>query len=263
MDMESLLIDYIDGQLSEQAQQEVEAHLQQSAEWRKAYLELKTVMREMAHTPQQQPSRQLSQNFYQLLSEEQEKLTPEESPETKEAKVRPLLPKQMWQIAAAVALVVIGLGFGYLWQKNQQQQTTIGQLQREMQNTQKLLILNMLKQPSASERIKAVNITTEEGTTDYSIIKALIQTLETDESINVRVKAAEALGQIGYTKHIADALVRNLQLQESPEVQIAIIESLVNLQAKQALPNLQKLLKQDSIMQVVKDQAALGIEKLL
>ena len=82
----------------------------------------------------------LHYRFYQLLTEEQKELN-KKSPTTKVLS----LGRLEWKLAAAIALLIIGMGFGNLWQRNLKQQAELQQLQEEMLTTQKMLVLAMLE----------------------------------------------------------------------------------------------------------------------
>ena len=112
--MEETIIAYIDNELAPDERQKVEQKIAESSEWKKAYTELKFLLDSMAEQKKLQPSKQLSQNFYQFLQEVDTSSIEETSTNNKR------LPfwRSEWQIAAAVAILLIGIGFGTLWQHN-------------------------------------------------------------------------------------------------------------------------------------------------
>ena len=121
----------------------------------------------------------------------------------------------------------------------------------------------LLEKPSASERIQAVNVLkTEEA--DHRVTDALLQTLNFDETINVRVKAAQALAHFGHEDpNIKIALLNSLKNQKSPEVQIALIDVLVTLEETRAVPSLQKMSQDKRLIDIVRQKAATGANMLL
>lgn len=257
--MEDKIIAYIEGTLSEAEQREVEQQLQTSPDWQKTYKELNILLGDLEQQPQWQPPASLEFRFHQLLAAEHRNL---ENKVVPTAKVIPLFRLE-WKIAAAIALLIIGLGFGNLWQRNQQQQVALEQLQTEMLQTQKMLILAMLEKNSASERLKALNINTAKTNPDPQVVDAFIHTLLTDNNVNVRMKAAEALAEYEKNEYITAALIKALKIQNSPEVQITLIEILVNLEAKDAAGELQNILRKEDVLDIVKNKAAEGLEILL
>ena len=174
------------------------------------------------------PSDHSREQFYQFLEVESK---------SQQSVSTPLAPSRLWQSAAAVALLVIGIGFGLVWQSNERQQKQLVTLSSELVETRKLLLLAMLEDPSASERIKAMNVSTKEVESDGRIVEALISRLQNDENENVRLKAAEALADFMHMEGVAEAAIQTLELESSPEVQITLIESLVNGERKEAVPS--------------------------
>jgi HEAT repeat protein len=136
-------------------------------------------------------------------------------------------------------------------------------LRQEVSKTQKMLILSMLEQPSASERIQAVNVLEQQSNADPKVIQALVYTLNFDDMINVRMKAAQALGSFADDKGARDALISSLSTQESPEVKIIIIEILVALRDKKVVPALRSLSTDEAQLDFVREQAKIGLQRLL
>jgi len=258
-DKTSILIDYLEGRLPVEAQQRLEQELEQSEALRQELASLREVLTEMNQTQEEQPRPELRQRFYDFL-EDQEK------PVLKPEKTAPVfrLRRAEWSVAAAIALLIIGIGFGTLWQRNLRQQEQINTLVSEIEQTRKMMVLSMLEESSASQRIKALNTVQEEPRgADRQIIDALINTLNTDDNVNVRAKAAEAL--LNYTEYpgvIAD-LTRSLHLQEHPEVQVTLIEVLTASKAEGAMDEFERIIEKDEVHEVVKNKAAAGIQQLM
>lgn len=258
-DVTSYLIDYLDGSLSASERQALESRLAADAELRRELESLREVMEALDAVPQEQPQPQLRQRFETMLAEETAAAA---------APARPLPGlrhyRWEWAAAAAIALVIIGSALGVLWQKNLRQQAQINALVTEVVNTRKMMVLSMLQEPSASQRIKAVNTVRQEAASaDDQVIRALIHTLNTDDNVNVRAKAAEAL--LHFTDHpgVAPALAESLANQDSPEVQIILIDVLVAARAREAVDEFRKIIKRDDVMEVVKNKAASGIGQLM
>ena len=256
-----VLMEYLEGTLSPEARQELEIQLAQDAELRKSLEELQMVWTQMEQLPEQQPSAALDQGFNDFLRAENSKV---QSPNWR-GRVFSFhaLPRIELQAAAAVALVLVGLGFGWFWRTNQRQQAEIMALRNEMHSTQKMLVLAMLDEPSASDRIQAVNVLEQEQKADPEVIKALIHTLNFDDMVNVRMKAAQALSTFNEDQMARKALISSLSTEQSPEVQITIIEILVALGDKRAVPTLRSVSEDHKQMDFVRQQAADGVERLL
>ncbi len=251
------LMDYLDGHLEGPELAAFEQKLASDPVLRKEWETLQDLTHHLDGLPTYEPTLRLVQGFEELLNNEKNRLA-----------AQPKSPGYFtwtleWRIAAAVALLIIGVGFGMLWQRNQQQQVQIGQLAAEVADTRKMLVLSMLQQNSASDRIQAIQTSAETALADPKIVDALINTLENDENVNVRRKAVLALRVFIHEEGVVDALIGALAKDQSPEIQIVLIENLVEIGARQAIPSLQNIIKEDAVIPVVRGKAAEGLSKLL
>lgn len=254
--MQDKLIDYLEGTLSAAEVKKMDAVLESDEDLRQEMEALRATFQAMDEVEMVDPPASLKTSFHSFLEEEQARQLRQ-----KDTPVRRLWRPMELGIAAAIALLILGTGMGILWQNNQKQQAQLSVLQEEVANTRKLLILSMLEQKSASDRIKAMN-TVAPKEADPQIVQALIQRLEIDENVNVRIKAAEALANFPNQPKVVDVLVDALS-EESVEVQIVLIDILVGIGAKQAVPAFEELMKKDGIMTIVKEKAADGVGKLI
>src|SRR5688572_9241740 len=102
--LETQLIDYIDGKLSEAEMKAVEQELMNNKEAFKVYEQLKEVIQVMNKTASLEPSSKLRQNFDQMLKSE--------IISNKKHKTI-LFQPAIYRVAAAVALLIIGGGIGF------------------------------------------------------------------------------------------------------------------------------------------------------
>lgn len=174
--------------------------------------------------------------------------------------------KALWQMAAAVALLALGYWLGAM---NTEVPAGLP-AEREAQNRQLALIQqeveemkNLLNQSSPSQRIKAVNNVQETGTADEELIQVLIQTMHFDENVNVRMAAIQALLHFKERPLVRRALVQSLHIQDDPNVQLQLIDGLVEMGDKEAVPEMQELLKNKELQEVVKGRLQQGIGVLI
>lgn len=255
------LIDYREDNLTDEQITEVEKNLMSSDKWRAILADLTLLDDLMEETPMVQPSINSKQRFEQLLAAEQQSTPIVNLNQAK--KTFTFSINQLLQVAAAIALLIMGVGIGTQFKNNQSQQTEIAALKSEMLGQNKLLALSLLQQTSASDRIKGVNISLKETRMDDQILNALIDRMNLDKNINVQLKAIEGLVQFGENKIVITALVKALTNQKSPEVQIMIMEALVTLKVKDAYPRFQEILRDKETIDAVKNSAASGLEILL
>lgn len=258
-DISAKLIEYLEGTLTETDREAMEAALAKSSELQQELASLKSILQEFDQQKEELPSNNLRHRFYDYIEKEEANL--QQSPGKLVSLFR--LQKVEWGIAGAVAILLIGMAFGQLWQRNQKQQAQIDVLASEVATTRKLLVLSMLQEPSASQRIKALNASLETPATDPQIAEALVNTLLHDNNSNVRMKAATALTNFAKQKDVKEALIEALAKEDRPEVQITLIDVLVEVHAQTAVGVLEELLQKEDLMEVVRTKAADGLKRLI
>ncbi|MFT6319234.1 MAG: hypothetical protein ACJAT4_000151 [Granulosicoccus sp.] len=256
MELENKLIDYLDDALTAVQRAEVEKQLKNSAELRQTLDELKMVMNGMETAEEFQPSLNLKNNFDQFLQKEIDNQGGGDVNIVAFKKPNSGRTKFLFQIAAAAAILFLGIFVGKnLGGEPQVTPNDLAVLRAEM--------LDLLeKDKSTSGRIKAVNISYELQPDD-EIIEALIQSMNIDKSINVRIAAMEALSQIGNEPKVRTALCKSLGVQSNSMIQLSLIKILVNLKEKQAVEYFEKIIEKETTAPEVKDEAQMGIFKMM
>jgi HEAT repeat protein len=94
---------------------------------------------------------------------------------------------------------------------------------------------------------------------DDEILKALIQTLNTDPNMNVRLVALEGLTKFYEEPIVKKALVESLAKQTDPTIQIALIQVLVQMKEKSAIKPFEQIIENNESLPAVKDEAQMGI----
>ncbi len=251
--MTELINDYIDGHLSGELKAFVEKHISEDEHWKTAYNKFNELNNLMATDVEMEAPASLKNDFEQFLNTEIEN----------NSKVRSIHPsssyKRWYQVAAAVAILAVGFALGTSINKSNTDE--INQLKKEMAAT-KALVLNSLNDQSASSRIGAVNASYLIADMDNDIINAFVNTLNTDENINVRLAALEALRKYSDNEKVRKALIASLSIQDKPAVQIVLIDLLVQLKDKRALAPLKKITEDENNIDAVRDEANYGIFKL-
>lgn len=178
-----------------------------------------------------------------------------------EAKVVPMLQpktKQVWlyRVAAAVALVLVGFYMG-----NKIRNNDVAGVKEELVQV-KAMMLEQMTSTSASGRLQAVNYSIEFKEVDQEMLNALINVLETDENMNVRLKAVEGLAKFYDEPTAKKALLKALKEEKEPMMQIALIDVLVENNEKAALDDLERIAEDGNSIKGVKEQAYMGMFKL-
>jgi hypothetical protein len=100
-------------------------------------------------------------------------------------------------------------------------------LRDEVRSLSRLVTLSLLKQDSASERLRGVSFGREAGRGDDRVLQALLDTLRHDPDVNVRLAAVDALAPALGQPAVRGQLVLEVGAQRSPMVQIALIDMLL------------------------------------
>lgn len=202
------------------------------------------------------PSTELDDNFYQMLKTMKNKnkgfswssffTWPEVAPKL---------------VFASVALILGFLG-GYLLFPSPSSNNEVKELRSEVLEMKEMMMLSLLERESATERLKAVSLTNEMSSVSDKVTNALLQTLNNDENINVRLEALEALKPFVRDSKIRSELVRSIARQESPLVQVALAELMVELQEKSSVKEFQKIIKSERTPQEIKKRIEESIKTM-
>lgn len=266
------LIDLIDNTLPETLRKEVEEGLANCPDCQQEYEELKILFQNIQKQTLVPTPKALDDNFYAFLEKEKmlsvrtqttaESLKKVVSEDTDNGRKSVFIRKaNLLKIAASIALLIAAFFAGMqitVYQSNKE----IALLKQEISETKNLVMLNMLKQNSASERIKAVSYVYEMEDADKEMIDALVNVMNYDKSTNVRLEAINALYYFGDKKEVRLAMTQSLRLQTEPNLQIALIEMLVRLKEKGAMNEMERIMDDKQLPEIVKFKAAEGVGEL-
>ena len=258
------LIDYIDLKLDGDNSKLINKHISECENCQKEYSELKELFGNIKRKEKVQPDISLRNNFMKMLEDEKRQQTNQLSQKV----IQLQIPNKriVWQVAAAIALLLTGFLTGYQIKNNNTNETLQAEQLSEMKNDvdemKRMMVFNLLKNESASQRIKAVNYSEEISVPDDKIIKALINTLNSDKSTNVRLAAVYSLARFKTINTVKNAFIETLNKQDDPMIQIVIINMLVEMEEVNAVHEFQNLLKNKDLNEQVKKQAEMGVEVL-
>jgi hypothetical protein len=132
----------------------------------------------------------------------------------------------------------------------------------EGESIKKVLAFDAMTQSSASDRIQAVNKIYELDGADREITQLLINTLNFDANVNVRLAACQALLRFEREEGVREALIQSLRIQKDPNVQLTLIEALVAIKEKRAATDMQWLARNQQVLEVVRLKAEEGLGAL-
>jgi hypothetical protein len=228
--------------------------------------EIKSFCDKLSALPEPEPSDSLRSNFYQMLAQEKQKEATKNNWRNSflnfYQQLLNIIP--LGKLAYSLVLLSLGgaLGIWYNQSQNAESQR-LAALTSEMQQMKKMMMLTLLEQPSATDRLKAVNLTSDMKSADNKVIQALLQTLNYDPSVNVRLAAIEALYQHADNSVAREGLVHAISKQDSPLVQLALADIMVAMQEKDSVKQLKELLQKDNLNEAVKIKVKQSIQVLI
>jgi len=169
----------------------------------------------------------------------------------------------VYQMAYTVAILLVGFMGGYLINTTTDTDKNIEQLSSEVNDMKEMMLLSLLEKESTSDRLKAVSLTSELPEASRKVTDALFQTLNNDENVNVRLATLEALHPYLDNSDVRQRLIASIAKQNSPLVQVAMAELMVNIQEDRSISALQELLEKDSIPPEIKDRIKESIDILI
>lgn len=258
--IEEKLIDYIDKNLDPKEYDTITAHLSSCPDCQESLNELQQIFKGIENEKEEIPDQSLKTSFEEMLLTEKALL--------QEPKVVSLHQpsKSNWkaviQIAATIALIVSAYFFG----KQQNQESfyeEMAVLQKEKKQLKQEVTISLIENESASKRLQAVNYAEEFEKPSNDILKALINKMFYDDHINVRLAAAEALAKFSDSEMVRKSFIDALEIEKDPGMQIELIQILVSIQEKRAVPSMEKLLQNEETPSYVKDQVTIGLPNLI
>ncbi len=142
------------------------------------------------------------------------------------------------------------------------QTTQIVQMRDELRDMRQMIALSLMQQQSASERLKGVSWSNQIDRPDTEVLNALLDTLMHDQNINVRLAAIDALKKFGQRQIVRSGVLTALTKQDSPMVQAALIDYVVELNEKDSVPALRQIVNDATANETVRKRAEWGLEQL-
>lgn len=257
--------------------------------------ELNTLLQRMETSPSRQPGPALRENFEYMLRSESEKLaaagglkgplsagrSPLRSSPTGTSILRRMITGEstIGRIAAIFLVLAIGIWIGTRLPGSPSRRQVaassssggspdspsrgeIAGLKNEVKDMKEALLFTLLKEESASQRLRAVSYTEDISNPDQTIINALVMTLNHDKNTNVRLAALYSLARYSDNPAVRDSLVRSLNIQTEPIVQIVLINLLTEMKEVKAIKPLRDIISNEKTLKDVRSMAEKGLRTL-
>jgi hypothetical protein len=259
-----LLPDYLHGKLQPEQTSMVKAHLEQCA----ACAEEAALWQKLGVLPDEQPSPALASRFNAMLESYQEGRWEKTSLRNERDRFLDFGAIVAWtrtpalSMGWAVVLLIAGFFAGRYIDRDTRQTSELAAVQQELVNMRELVVVSMLKQQSPSERLQGVGYSMDQKQPDGKVLEALLHTLRYDNSVDVRLAALDALSRYSSRPDIRQGLKDSLQPQQSPMVQVALIDALVEMHDASIVPQLKQFQADPKIDPTVRKRADWGIQQL-
>ena len=255
---EAWAVDYLRGDLSSEQVKEFENFLRESKGYFDAFEELKDSWELLQLETVPEPSEQMDASFYKQLYTEKH-----QNQSTKEKWWFSIFSWFRPQYAFGLLLLTAGLlGGYYLKGVDNTQLADSVQLEDDL-GTREKLVLTLLEQPSANQRLDGVSEANKIGKVDDKIVEALLKTLNGDPNVNVRLAAIESLTNYVDNAKVRQGLVQSIPNQESPIIQVTLANLMTALQEKKSIAPFKQLLEEKELDTTVKKKIENTIQSII
>lgn len=260
-----LIAGYFQGALDDRQEAELRALVAQGLILEHELQGLEQLHDRLSELPEPEPGPKLKANFYEMLHAHKQR---EQQGRAWFDSLRAwFIGKNQGQMtrqsAYTLVILALGAGLGFWFSPARHYQTQLTQLTEEVQQMREMMMLTLLEQPSATDRLKAVNISSDPKSTDSKVIEALLKTLNHDPNVNVRLATIEALYPHTGNPVVREGLIQSISQQESPLVQMALADMMVALQEKKSVEHLRQLLHREDLNVTVQTKVQESINVLL
>ena len=128
---------------------------------------------------------------------------------------------------------------------------------------EKLQLMANLEAESVGKRLEGVYAFNDDFVKeDKKIINTLLNILHTDENANVKIATIDALLKFPKNENIRKNLIKALENEETPLVQIKLIKAVSFLRENRAQKPLEKIIENEQTFPIVKNNATLAMAEL-
>ncbi len=195
------------------------------------------------------PSERMDASFYKALNE---------------YSVEKSVPLQMhWLKYAAAGLVLVLSGIFMGRQLGDEKAPVQLVVTEQVPDAMQVNVARMTMSRSSTHKMEAIHDTKEIDNPSDKIFEALNQVLLKDQSINVRLSAIEAMLHFSDDPLARSYLIKAIPFQDSPIVQIALADAMINLEERESLGTMKEMLESGDLELEVKDHFEDAIKILM
>ena len=251
----SLLSDRLSGQLSDDDERQLDAHLAGCAACRAEAEAVTEMWNDMDGAAIAVPHERMRARFHAALAAYDER----SQTSFAERLVRLLWPQRpALQLGAAASLLVVGVFIGLFM--NMFGEAGVGQGSRSsveddiaaLREDLSLVAVALLGHQSATERLRGVDWLQRAPAT-AGVTDALLEVVRNDRSVNVRLAAVEALAAQMSSPDVSAGLSDAFDREQTPLMQVTLAEVLLRGGAAESREHVQRFIEQDEVDVSVRD----------
>jgi hypothetical protein len=235
------LPEYIDGMLDEKTSAWVSKHLETCDSCKKLHSEMSSFLKFTGSFPTIEPPVDMKEEFMKLAGLNKMNSAKNVSFPT-------------WLKIAASVLIIAGTFLtGYFSGSNNKE---LSSLQAELTTMKQEVLLAGLSEYSGPQKIQAVYNIKSSGQASETLVDALVNTMNSDKNVNVRLAAINALSEMmDKNQKIKTELIKSLSVQENPLLQISLIQVLTESGVKEAKDEIESISNNENTNEQVKEYA--------
>ncbi|MFC2164346.1 HEAT repeat domain-containing protein [Acidobacteriota bacterium] len=259
--------DFLTGELDQKEKEDIQAHIARCDSCREELESLSAIWTKLGVIQEEQPSPEVRTRFYTMLEAYKQGMEQGKVPSPVKQFFNNL-GEHLWprrpalQFSLALIFLVVGLAAGYFITADGQNSAEFVQLRDEVKSMRQTLAVSLIDRSSPSERLRGVNMSYGMDQPDAPMLDALLNTLDNDPNVNVRLAAVDALYLFYDSPKVKEGLIQSLSKQPSPLVQVALINLMVNMQERQSAAALKMLIQNEELTPEVREHAKLGLQQL-
>jgi len=259
--------DLLDGRLAEADTADVRAHLASCPDCQREYSSLAQTLGALDALPAAKPGPALRKNFYAMLEEEKNSAA---SIAAAVERRRHAHRVSIWRWilipvgsgALAIAAFMAGTRYAPATPAPTVDVATKQEIADLRKQVAQLASDTLNYQRSTTDRLKGVLATTDQKSPTQQVINNLIAALALDPSTNVRLSAVEALYPHADQPGVRSGVLASLPREQSPLVQVAMIDFLVAAKDREAMPELERMSRNPALDAAVREAAKNGLAQL-
>ncbi|MCP4724538.1 MAG: HEAT repeat domain-containing protein [bacterium] len=252
--IEELIVDYLSGEMDAGKAEEFKEFLSQNGYDLKKLKKLEETNEFLEGFSIPEPSAEMHARFFSMLEDsKRQPIRERTSRRTIFERMNDYFQSNFVpKLAYSLLMIVIGIGIGNWFPPGQQYSSQISKMSTEVKEIREMMIFNLVNHPSATERMKTVNLTSSFENLDDKIVTALLNTLNSDPNVNVRLAAIETLSRFADNPEVRQGLIQSISKQESPLTQLSLADVMVTLNEKRAVDQLRVLVEKKGTNSAVK-----------